>query len=760
MFKLISLLSISVITASTVSMNVKILKIDNKKTINYENLKLQFENSVIDSTSKTAAIEALQSIDKPAGVETIKASEETNSENFYDMIFNVSVTINEDEYRISSTEFRIIVSELNNKKTINYENLKLQFENSVIDSTSKTAAIEALQSIDKPAGVETIKASEETNSENFYDMIFNVSVTINEDEYRISSTEFRIIVSELNNKKTINYENLKLQFENSVIDSTSKTAAIEALQSIDKPAGVETIKASEETNSEIFDKMIFNVSVTINDNEYKISSTEFRIVISEISGMKILINYDDLKIKFEDSINKPMTVDGAIQALENIDKPAGVETIKASLVNNRNISNNIYFNVSVTINENEYKISSTEFQVSTQNDNIKPKTLINYDDLKIKFEYSINKPMTVDEAIQALQSIDKPAGVESIKANRKNNTKSSRAFEEMEFEINIEIDKINFEISSTKFYVKAESIGSKEIIDYNSFREALYTKLQKAVENPYTESKRVISSIDEIKKPPGILEVKTKVISAYPDQSNYPKIQFWNVGFQTDIVIDDNNFEISSTSFKFSTVKIAEKLVSAGHIKSLMEKPIGELSIYGGATEKELEKNIPRIFKSNLSLNVQGINFDETLVEIEEHQKSWPDLDARNWKIIIRPKLYDEYSWHEEKLDPVFEFIVSKKNISTDNNGTNMAVRAEYGNFIANNFKGKTSKEVEEHLLNNKDSVLMTYASTVGSVFYQDNKGTGTKFIIVTRPNRDYKFDDWSTTLVVEVPVIGIKWTE
>ncbi|ATZ21034.1 BspA family leucine-rich repeat surface protein [Mesoplasma coleopterae] len=128
--------------------------------------------------------------------------------------------------------------------------------------------------------------------------------------------------------------------------------------------GVKSVKF--ETNNYNLTNEQVKFSVELDEN-YKLDGSNTFTVDIRI-GKKEIINYNSLKQTFEESINEGMNDSEVVNALKNIHKPNGVKTISVYKKQLNEIENAV-FEVNITIDEDNYTISSTHFEIEVKVDN-------------------------------------------------------------------------------------------------------------------------------------------------------------------------------------------------------------------------------------------------------------------------------------------------------------------------------------------------------------------------------------------------------
>ncbi|WP_169728216.1 BspA family leucine-rich repeat surface protein, partial [Mesoplasma chauliocola] len=341
-------------------------------------------------------------------------------------------------------------------------------------------------------------------------------------------------------------------------------------------------------------------------------------------GEKDSIDEVLLQAELEKAVASDMTESEAIEALEAVIF-TGVTRLEAS-VNSPDIKvfEETKFNVKVFIDEANYEISKNTFVVSGQR--IGQKDEIDYDNFKQVLNNAVTSDMTELEAIEALESVEKPDGVESVEVNKK----SSRAFEEIAFIIQITIDEENYYITSKVFEIVAPRIGEKDPID----EDDLQIVLDETVSVDMTESE-AINALESVPYH-GLTSIKATISEIETDS-------FETKYFDVQVVIDEENHTITKTDFIVFAPRIGETdILHKDDVQKLLTNKIN----------KELTEDEAIEILENL--NIDGLD----IITVQKQQKS---KIYHKQTFIVTTKLHDDHHWD----DPDFngEFLITSEKI-------------------------------------------------------------------------------------------------
>ncbi|ATQ35682.1 hypothetical protein MENTO_v1c05470 [Mesoplasma entomophilum] len=244
----------------------------------------------------------------------------------------------------------------------------------------------------------------------------------------------------------------------------------------------------QDSSTFAYDNKVVKVAISTENKDLTLTGNK-EVTLNVRFGEKDTIDVDKLQAELNKAVLKDMTQQQAITNLETV-KFAGVTKVSAKVKDSGNARSfdPMTFEATVTIDEANFTISKYVFEVTANR--VGTKDEINYNDLKQTFENSISSGMTDKEVIGALQSIQKPHGVETILAKRK---LTKGIVESVVFEIDITIDEANYIITSTHFEIKVQ-VDNREIIDTKelsvllnklsnlSFNTSSETDLEKTIE--------------------------------------------------------------------------------------------------------------------------------------------------------------------------------------------------------------------------------------------------------------------------------------
>ncbi|AVN60503.1 hypothetical protein CG007_02670 [Mesoplasma entomophilum] len=184
-----------------------------------------------------------------AGIKSVEF--QTNNYHWSNEQVKFSVELDED-YKLDGNNTFTVDIRIGEKETINYNILKQTFEDSVKDGMSDSEVVNALKNIHKPNGVKTISVNKKQPSENDGNAVFEINITIDEDNYIISSTYFEIKV-QVDNREIIDTKELSTLLSK-LSDLSFNTSTQKDLEKT-----IEYI-IKMNTSSEVFDLIQFSIN--------------------------------------------------------------------------------------------------------------------------------------------------------------------------------------------------------------------------------------------------------------------------------------------------------------------------------------------------------------------------------------------------------------------------------------------------------------------------------------------------------------------